>query len=105
MLIGLIVLVGCKTQQTAVRQSEAPAHQEGVEVIEITAEQLENTAPAKSGKKIAESACVRCHPLPPYTNFTKEEWEPILRRMQPKAKVSDAELADLRFYIHTQLSK
>ncbi|WP_431244578.1 hypothetical protein ACQ9BO_09985 [Flavobacterium sp. P21] len=37
------------------------------------------------------------------TKFTKEEWRPILVRMQKKAKLDDTNMASITNYIHSQL--
>ncbi|RZJ35498.1 MAG: cytochrome c [Flavobacterium sp.] len=54
------------------------------------------------GKSMFENNCARCHKLFSPTAFTREQWEPILVKMQRKAKLDDAQMAQIRTYIFSQ---
>jgi cytochrome c5 len=53
-----------------------------VKKVELTKELAE-------GKELYESNCVRCHKLYEPSKFTKEDWKPIVARMQKKAHLDD----------------
>ena len=67
----------------------------------VTAKEL--TPELAAGKSLYENSCARCHKLYEPTKFTKEEWQPILVRMQKKAKLDDTNMASITNYIHSQL--
>ena len=48
-------------------------------------------------------SCAKCHKLYEPKDFTKEDWKPILVRMQKKAKLDDVKMASITNYIHSQL--
>ena len=41
------------------------------------------------GSKVYAQNCAKCHSLKDPANYTMERWDPILKRMFPKAKVTD----------------
>lgn len=43
------------------------------------------------GKVLYENNCGKCHGLYNPSDFTKEQWVPIVNRMQRKAKITDAQ--------------
>lgn len=51
--------------------------------------QVEMTPVLLQGKLLYENNCGKCHTLHSPDKYTKEQWEPIVARMQPKAKISD----------------
>ena len=56
-----------------------------------------------AGKAAYENNCAKCHRLYDARDFSKEDWAPILVRMQKKAHLSNAEMAPITNYIDTQL--
>lgn len=68
-----------------------------------TAKAKELTPELAAGKSLYENSCAKCHKLYEPTKFTKEEWQPILVRMQKKAKLDDTNMASITSYIHSQL--
>ncbi len=53
-----------------------------VEKVELTKELAE-------GKTLYENNCIRCHKLYDSSEFSKDDWKPIVVRMQKKARLDD----------------
>lgn len=51
------------------------------------------------GKMLFQDNCAKCHGLKNPNKYTPEEWQPILQRMQKKAKISDAEREKIYRYV------
>jgi len=66
-----------------------------------------NEAPAATdlaaGKMLYDNNCAKCHKLFAPTAYSKEAWEPILVRMQKKARIDDADMAQIHNYIFSNL--
>lgn len=50
----------------------------------------ELTPELAEGKNLYENNCAKCHKLYDAKDFSKEEWKPIVLRMQKKARLDDA---------------
>lgn len=57
------------------------------------------------GKTLYENNCGKCHRLFSPSEETAENWEPILKRMQKKARLEDADMGLVHDYIFANLSK
>jgi cytochrome c5 len=55
------------------------------------------------GKILYEGRCAQCHKLFAPTAYSKENWAPILVRMQKKAHIEDADMAQINNYIYSHL--
>lgn len=55
------------------------------------------------GKIMYENKCAACHRLYAPKEFSKEDWQPILIRMQKKARLEDHDMAKINNYIFTSL--
>ncbi len=53
----------------------------------------------EEGKSIYENTCNKCHDLYAPNDFTKEEWVPIMKSMQIKAKIDNEQTAKIYNYI------
>ncbi|MRX67485.1 Dihaem cytochrome c [Flavobacterium resistens] len=82
---------------------KAPATPPAAPAVTETAKAKELTPELAAGKSLYENSCAKCHKLYEPTKFTKEEWQPILVRMQKKAKLDDTNMASITNYIHSQL--
>ncbi len=51
------------------------------------------------GKGLYENNCAKCHSLYKPSDYTAEEWNPILERMKKKAKIDDATTAKIYAYL------
>jgi len=56
-----------------------------------------------SGKTLYENNCSKCHKLFAPNDFSKQDWAPILVRMQKKANVDDNVMAEVSSYIYSHL--
>ena len=92
-----LFLASCGTKKTtaATAETTAPASKT-VKAAELTPELAE-------GKNLYDNSCARCHKLYEPKDFMKEDWQPILVRMQKKAKLDDVKMASITNYIHSQL--
>ena len=87
----IVILASCTSKKTTVEKNVTPVNNQivGVEM-----------APTE-GKKLYEASCARCHDLYNPSDFSAEEWKPIMVKMQKKAKISDAEAATIYAYVTT----
>ncbi|NHN27924.1 cytochrome c [Flavobacterium jejuense] len=61
-----------------------------VEAIEIKeVEQVHLQPELAQGKVLYENNCGKCHTLHSADKYSKEQWSPIVLRMQKKARVND----------------
>jgi mono/diheme cytochrome c family protein len=81
-----IVLFSCGTSKTA----NPPMGE---------AKKVELTPALAEGKNLYESNCAKCHKLYASSDFSKEEWTPIVARMQKKAHLTDEQGASIYNYL------
>jgi mono/diheme cytochrome c family protein len=62
-------------------------------------------ATVEAGHTVYTAKCGRCHGLKDPGNYTAERWEPILKAMAPKAKLSEEETAQVRAYVQANAKK
>lgn len=55
----------------------------------VDAKKVVTTTSLEEGKSLYESNCAKCHKLYDATDFSKEEWKPIVGKMQKKAHLTD----------------
>lgn len=91
-----LLLVSCGTQKIASAAPTTPAVTETIKTTELTPELAE-------GKNLYDNNCAKCHKLYEPKKFSKEEWKPILTRMQKKAHLDDNQIASVSNYITSQL--
>jgi cytochrome c5 len=88
-----VIVFSCATKKEATKVVETA---EPVKAAEIT--------PAVAGgQNLYDNNCGKCHKLFKATDFTKEDWKPILVRMQKKAHLDDTQMASISDYITSQL--
>lgn len=92
-----LLLASCGTQKTAPVATTEPA------LVFDTTKAVALTPELEAGKNLYENSCARCHKLYDAKQFSKEEWRPILTRMQKKAKLDDTQIASISNYISSQL--
>lgn len=51
------------------------------------------------GEEIYGSYCARCHKLPDTKGYSITDWQPILKKMQPKAHLQDADMDKILAYL------
>lgn len=84
LILGLL-LMGCSSSKKTIETTEVLEKNQVV----LSSEQAE-------GKMLYENNCGKCHALFSADKFSKEQWEPIVLRMQKKARITD-EQRDLVF--------
>jgi cytochrome c5 len=90
-LLGVIVY-SCKTQTTTPTVSTATAN--------LTKEEM-----LKKGEDLFNLKCGRCHGLPSPSEFTIADWQPIMSRMAPKAKLNTDETNWVLAYVNANAKK
>ena len=93
-LLGVIVY-SCKTQQTISPTSETNSN-----IANLSNEEI-----LKKGEDLYSLRCGRCHGLPTPSEFTVDEWKPIMVRMAPKAKLNAEETNRLLAYVNANAKK
>ena len=96
----VLVLVACCTKQSMAEAPPPPPPPSK----EVSAKDLVfgDTALAE-GKQLYDNNCAKCHKWYEPKQFSKEEWKPILVRMQKKAKLDDMQMASITNFIDSQL--
>ncbi len=89
--IGLFILYGCASKLYV----PAPVNVEKARAVspDITLEQM------RSARDLYITKCSSCHNLHLPREFTAPEWQKNLDRMQPKAKITDAQKQLLYAYL------
>jgi cytochrome c5 len=95
-LVGVIVY-SCKTQQvapatTSPKSSTATANLSKEEML-------------KKGEDLFNLKCGRCHGLPSPSEYTAADWQPIMARMAPKAKLNSEETNWVLAYVNANAKK
>lgn len=94
-----LLLVSCGTQKTAAVATTQKATPPATE----TAKATELTPELAAGKNLYDNSCAKCHRLYEAKEFSKEDWKPILTKMQKKAHLDDTQMASISDYITSQL--
>jgi cytochrome c5 len=101
-IIGLLISCGSKSGVSS--RTEANSKNKDVVVAsDKTSKNVVMTKELAEGKETYENNCAKCHKLFDPTEYTKENWAPILVSMQKKAKLEDAQMASISNYIYSQL--
>jgi len=53
------------------------------------------------GRELYVNKCASCHNLHLPSQFTKQQWDPIMNRMQKKAKLTDSQREMISRYLET----
>lgn len=94
-ILGLLVM-GVMVYSCASKPVVGATPKEEVKVVILTAELAE-------GKNLFENNCAQCHKLFEPTDFSKEQWKPIVSRMQRKANLDEAQGARIYDYLTSNL--
>jgi len=52
-----------------------------------------------AGKEIYENNCAKCHQLYDPKSYSIQDWQPILKKMQVKARLQDADMDKILAYL------
>ncbi|NMH27952.1 hypothetical protein [Flavobacterium silvaticum] len=104
--IAVVCLLFSCASKNVVSATSQPAEPETPkpEVVEATVPPTAAATNAMTesmfkGKAIFDAKCANCHGLYQPKDFSKEDWIPILKRMQHKAKIEDADMALVNDYV------
>ncbi|MBV6879309.1 hypothetical protein NG800_003660 [Epilithonimonas ginsengisoli] len=95
-LVGVIVY-SCKTQQAAPATTQAET---SVATANLSKEEM-----LKKGQELFTLKCGRCHGLPVPSEITVADWQPIMARMAPKAKLNADETNWVLAYVNENAKK
>ena len=56
-------------------------------------------AKQNAGKDIYENNCAKCHKLYDPKSYSIQDWQPILKKMQSKARLQDADMDKILAYL------
>ncbi|KAF2330409.1 c-type cytochrome [Flavobacterium ginsenosidimutans] len=98
---AVLILAACGAKQS---KGETPPPPPPPPSKDVSAKDLifGDTALAE-GKQLYDNNCAKCHKWYEPKQFSKEEWKPILIRMQKKAKLDDIKMASITNFIDSQL--
>ncbi len=90
LLFALLIVLAACSKKTVPTSTQASA-----------TDKPASTTPdlAVSGKQIFEAKCGRCHSLRSPSEFTSQEWRPIMNRMADKAKLTTDEKTQVLTYV------
>ena len=99
-LLGVIVY-SCKTQTTApATTTPSVSTTPSTATAVLTKEEI-----LKKGEDLFTLKCGRCHGLPSPSEFTVADWQPIMARMAPKAKLNAEETNWVLAYVNANAKK
>jgi len=112
--LAAIFMSSCKTKKVTT-EKEVPVTEEITEVVTVVEEKTivklspvaENPETIKlastyDGGNLYKNNCANCHQLYNAEDFSKEDWVPIMKRMQKKARITDAETLAIYDYLVAQ---
>jgi len=104
--IVAILIYSCGSSKDAPKVTVGAQKPDTVQVPEKVASP--NESPTMStvvaeGKILYENKCAACHRLFSPSEYSKEDWPPILLRMQKKAHIEDADMAKINSYVYANL--
>ncbi|MFY0481547.1 hypothetical protein ACI6PS_03000 [Flavobacterium sp. PLA-1-15] len=112
--LASILMSSCKTKKATI-EKEVPVKEQITEVITVVEEKpvallspvADNPETIKlastyDGGGLYKNNCANCHKLYKAEDFSREDWVPIMKRMQKKARISDAETLAIYNYLAVQ---
>lgn len=98
-LVGTMVLISCAHKIVESTQtSNTSSSSTGGLPVAMTDE-------VSSGKQLFETKCAKCHAEKTISEHSETQWNSILDRMIPKAKMDDTEGAHVRAYVAWELAQ
>jgi len=92
-----LAAVSCSPKVVAMQPSDPNVPQ-----MPNAAATLPTTEAVAHGKSLYQENCAHCHKLFDPQSHTRDEWKPILVRMQQKAHLGDADMALISAYIDSE---
>lgn len=112
--LAVVFIFSCKTKKITT-DGEVPVKEEITEVVTVVEEKpivllspvAENPETIKlastyDGGGLYKNNCANCHKLYKAEDYSKADWIPVMKRMQKKARISDAETLAIYNYLASQ---
>lgn len=104
-----IFIFSCKTKKATTEKEQIKevvivVEEKPIAVLSPVAENPETIKLASTydGANLYINNCANCHKLYKAEEFSKEDWVPIIKRMQKKARITDAETVAIYNYLVAQ---
>lgn len=95
----LLLVASCHTTKKAADPNPTVFDADKVYVPSAKHAGAVSLADLEKGYTIYKKSCDRCHKFYPVTKYNVEEWTAIVKKMQPKAKLSDGDAALVTKYL------
>lgn len=112
--LAVLFMTSCKTKKATI-DKEVPVTEKSADIITVAeakpfavlspVEENPETIKLAStfdGGNLYTNNCAKCHKLYKTEDFSKEDWVPIMKRMQKKARITDAETLAIYNYLTAQ---
>lgn len=96
-----VVVFSC-APKVVVQPSEPAVIQPPKPVEVVSAETPVSPEKLAEGKRLYDNNCAKCHKLFSPADYTREDWQPILVRMQRKARLDDIQMATVKAYVDSE---
>lgn len=100
-LFALAVAYGCTAKKAVAPTPEVKEISEAVVGPAFAPKLAITTETLAEGKSLYGMNCAKCHKLFDKSDFSAEEWRPIVISMQKKAKISDEHREKIYAYLTT----
>ena len=102
-VIAIIMLAACSKKTTP---ASSTASTSTADPVKTETEMKQPTADlAVQGKGIFDTKCQRCHQGKQAANYTTVQWESILEKMAPRAKLTEEETKQVHAYVMAHAKK
>ncbi len=100
---AMIVLAACTKKATPASSTSSTTTTDAVK----TETEIKQPAAdlAVQGKGIYDTKCQRCHQGKQAANYTSVQWESILEKMAPRAKLTEEETKQVHAYVMAHAKK
>jgi mono/diheme cytochrome c family protein len=71
----------------------------------VEAKKVATSMSIEEGKSLYEGNCAKCHKLYDATDFSKEDWKPIVQQMQKKAHLTVDQGVMIYNYLASEVDK
>ncbi|MBZ4188746.1 c-type cytochrome [Niabella beijingensis] len=96
-VVATVIIFGC-TRKAAPTIPERPV--EPVSGNKVDTADFSSSNPLVAGKAIYKIKCTTCHKEKNVTDWTQEEWKPILNSMVKKAKLNELQISQVTQYVN-----
>jgi len=91
-LLGAAILISCASTLYMPTQTDALSRNTSLEKLQ-------------QGRRLYMNTCASCHNLHMPQEFTKKDWEPLLNKMQKRARIDDSQKELIAAYLETNCKK